>query len=55
MPSRNCGKSLCPKRWRRLAESDGFFHIGPIPQGHAINLLANVDPDFGQLAALRGT
>ena len=27
--------------------------IGPIPKGTPINLIANVEPDFGQLAALQ--
>jgi hypothetical protein len=31
---------------RRHADKDGYFRIGPIPQGTPINLLANVGPEM---------
>ena len=31
------------------ADPDGYFRIGPIPEGTPVNLLANVDPDASRL------
>jgi hypothetical protein len=35
-----------------FADTDGYVKLGPIPKGTPINLLANTEPDFDQLAAL---
>ena len=32
---------------RGQTDSDGYFRLGPIPEGTPINLLANLDPDAG--------
>ena len=48
-----CGRSSCRRRWQRWPISDGYVKIGPIPKGTPINLIANLEPDFGQLAALK--
>jgi hypothetical protein len=36
-----------------LADSDGYLKLASIPKGTPINLLANLEPDFGDLPALR--
>jgi hypothetical protein len=36
---------------RRLADSDGYITVGMIPQGTPINLVANLEPDFGNIDA----
>ena len=36
-----------------MADSDGYLKLGPIPKGTPINLLANLEPDFGDLATLQ--
>jgi cytochrome c1 len=33
---------------KHLIDPDGYFRIGPIPEGTPINLLANVDPEAGK-------
>ena len=47
-----CAKSLCPKRCG-LADASGYINIGPIPKGTPVNLIANLEPDFGQLVVLQ--
>jgi cytochrome c5 len=47
-------KEFVPKPLRAFADKDGWLKIGPIPKGTPVNLLANLEPDFGQLAALTG-
>jgi hypothetical protein len=42
-------KEFVPKPLQRLAGSDGYIKIGPIPKGMPVNLLANLEPDFGQV------
>jgi hypothetical protein len=37
-----------PKPLRRFAGSDGYVKIGPIPKGTPVNLIGNLQPDFGQ-------
>src|SRR6266699_3276692 len=39
-------KEFVPKPFDKLAGSDGYIKIGPIPKGTPINLLANLQPDF---------
>ena len=39
-------KEFVPKPFDKLAGSDGYIKIGPIPKGIPINLLANLQPDF---------
>jgi cytochrome c5 len=41
-------KEFVPKPLRRFAGSDGYVRIGPIPKGTPINLLGNLQPDFGK-------
>ncbi len=47
-------KEFVPKPLRAFADHDGWLKLGPVPKGTPINLLANLEPDFGQLAALTG-
>ena len=46
-------KEFVPKPLQGLADSDGYLKLGPIPKGTPINLLANLEPDFGDLATLQ--
>nr|MDQ2659824.1 hypothetical protein [Verrucomicrobiota bacterium] len=46
-------REFVPKILRPLADDDGYVKIGPVPKGTPINLLANLEPDFGQLAVLK--
>ncbi len=46
-------KEFVPRTLRKLADSDGYIKIGPVPKGMPINLLANLEPDFGDLVALK--
>ena len=46
-------KEFVPKPLQGLADKDGYINIGPIPKGAPINLIANVEPDFGQLVVLQ--
>jgi cytochrome c5 len=41
-------KEFVPKPLRAFAGSDGYVKIGPIPKGAPVNLIANLQPDFGQ-------
>ncbi len=45
-------KEFVPKALQPFADTDGYIKLGPIPKGTPINLLANTEPDFDQLAAL---
>ena len=45
-------KEFVPKPLRAFAD-DGYVKLGPIPKGTPINLLANLEPDLGDLAALQ--
>jgi hypothetical protein len=40
-------KEFVPKAFSALADSDGYIKIGFIPKGTPINLIANLEPDFG--------
>src|SRR5439155_1180813 len=42
-----------PKALGKLADKDGYIKIGPIPKGMPVNLLGNLEPDFGQLVVLQ--
>ena len=46
-------KEFVPKPLQGLADSDGYLKLGPIPRGTPINLLANLEPNVGDLAALQ--
>jgi hypothetical protein len=46
-------KEFVPKALQHLAGSDGYLRIGPIPKGTPINLIGNLQPDFGQLVVLQ--
>ena len=46
-------KEFVPKPLQALADSDGYLKLGPIPKGTPINLLANLEPDLGDLATLQ--
>ncbi len=46
-------KEFVPKALQVLADKDGYVKVGPIPKGTPINLLANLEPDFGQLGVLQ--
>lgn len=60
--SRECSIQLqaavLPEPLRKLLKGhidpDGYFRVGPIPEGTPVNLLANLNPDadFGKLAAV---
>jgi cytochrome c5 len=45
-------KEFVPKVLQSFADTDGYVKLGPIPKGMPVNLLANTEPDFDQLAAL---
>jgi hypothetical protein len=46
-------KEFVPKALQALAGKDGYISIGPIPKGVPINLIGNLEPDFGQLVVLQ--
>jgi len=46
-------KEFVPKPLQALADKDGYINIGPIPKGAPINLIANLEPDLGQLVVLQ--
>jgi len=46
-------REFVPKPLRALADSQGYINIGPIPKGTPVNLIANLEPDFGQLVVLQ--
>ena len=46
-------KEFVPKALQSLADADGYINIGPIPKNTPINLIANLEPDFGQLVVLQ--
>jgi cytochrome c5 len=46
-------KEFVPAILRPLADADGYVKLGPVPKGTPVNLLANLEPDFGQLAVLQ--
>ena len=46
-------KEFVPKALGKLADKDGYIKIGPIPKGMPVNLLGNLEPDFGQLVVLQ--
>ncbi len=46
-------KEFVPKALRGLADNHGYINIGPIPKGTPVNLIANLEPDFGQLVVLQ--
>ncbi len=46
-------REFVPKPLRALADSQGYINIGPIPKDTPVNLIANLEPDFGQLVVLQ--
>ena len=46
-------KEFVPKILQALADSDGYIKVGFIPKGTPVNLLGNLEPDFGQLTVLQ--
>jgi hypothetical protein len=48
-------KEFVPKMLQAFAGKDGYLKIGPVPKGTPINLLANLEPDFRDLATLKVT
>ncbi|MDQ6622032.1 MAG: hypothetical protein M3Y86_00910 [Verrucomicrobiota bacterium] len=46
-------KEYLPKPLQALADKDGYLRLGPIPKGTPINLLANLEPDLGDLLAIQ--
>jgi hypothetical protein len=46
-------KEFVPKPLQALAGQDGYIKIGPIPKGAPVNLIANLEPDFGRLVVLQ--
>jgi cytochrome c5 len=42
-------KEFVPKPLQALADKHGYINIGPIPKGTPLNLIANLEPDFGQI------
>ena len=48
-------KESVPKPLQVFADKDGWLKLGPIPKGTPVNLLANLEPGFGELAALEVT
>src|SRR5436309_5179789 len=46
-------KEFVPKPLQALGDKDGYINIGPIPKDTPINLIANLEPDFGQLVILQ--
>ena len=46
-------KEFVPKVLQRLADTDGYIKIGPVPKGTPISLLANLEPDLGDLVAIK--
>ncbi|MGB8342020.1 MAG: hypothetical protein WCE51_10560 [Chthoniobacterales bacterium] len=46
-------KEFVPKPLQVFADKDGWLKLGPIPKGTPVNLLANLEPNFGDLAALQ--
>ena len=44
-------KEFVPQALRTLADSDGYIKIGFIPKGTPVNLIANLEPDFGRFDA----
>jgi len=46
-------KEFVPKPLQALADKDGYIKIGPVPKGTPLNLIADLEPDFGQLIVLQ--
>jgi hypothetical protein len=46
-------KEFVPKPLQALADKDGYINIGPIPKDTPINLIANLEPNFGQLVVFQ--
>ena len=40
------------KNLRRFADNDGYINLGMIPKGTPINLVGNLEPDFGNTDVL---
>ncbi len=46
-------KEFVPAALRGLADKQGYINVGPIPKNTPVNLIANLEPDFGQLVVLQ--
>jgi hypothetical protein len=46
-------KEFVPKPFQRFADKEGYLKLGPIPKNTPINLIANLEPDLAQMAALQ--
>lgn len=46
-------KEFVPKPLQAMADKSGYINIGPIPKDTPVNLIANLEPDFGQLVVLQ--
>src|SRR4029077_18084936 len=46
-------KEFVPPALRGLADKQGYINVGPIPKNTPVNLIANLEPDFGQLVVLQ--
>jgi hypothetical protein len=46
-------KEFVPKAFQKFADEKGFLNLGPIPKGTPINLIANLEPNLQQFAALQ--
>jgi hypothetical protein len=46
-------KEFVPRPLQALADKEGYLKIGPVPKGTPINLIANLNPDPGQLVVLQ--
>ena len=45
-------KEFVPKPLQALAGPDGYVKLGPIPKGTPVNLIANLEPDAADIAAI---
>ena len=45
-------KEFVPKALAALAGPDGYVKLGPLPKGMPVNLLANLEPDLADMAAI---
>ncbi len=46
-------KEFIPKPLQQFADSDGYLKVGPVPKGMPINLLANLEPNLGDLVSIK--
>jgi hypothetical protein len=46
-------KEFVPAGLQGLADAQGYINVGPIPKGTPVNLIANLEPELGQLVVLQ--